>query len=155
MGGTEWNVVSQWRTQKVSEGAQSFVTVVWRQKPALLLLKLLGFALHFFIFSVWGGTTDLLPRYASACAVCLLLYFLRYHELLLYKYFWKLLQAKIKTAFTNCFLRGKTKEWNALYKKGKEITCGKESANICFYPFLGRRKGTLTFNIAISSLKLK
>ena len=32
----------QWRTQKVSEGEPKF-----RHKPALHLLKLLGFALHF------------------------------------------------------------------------------------------------------------
>ena len=37
------------------------------KKPGLLLLKLLGFALQFFIFSVWGGMTQWPPsRYVSA-----------------------------------------------------------------------------------------
>ena len=32
--------------------AESFVTIVRRHKPALVLLKLLGLALHYFIFRV-------------------------------------------------------------------------------------------------------
>ena len=48
-------------------GGRSFVTIVRRHKPALLLLKLLGFSLHFFIFRVlWRPWLGGLPsRYAS------------------------------------------------------------------------------------------
>ena len=45
----------QWRTQKVSDGGPSFVTIVRRHQPALLLLKLLGFALHFLFLGSEGG----------------------------------------------------------------------------------------------------
>jgi len=32
---TFFNNDSQWRTQKISEGGQSFVTIVWRHKSTL------------------------------------------------------------------------------------------------------------------------